>query len=88
TATSKKSRNFTFGFRLGKGEKREDILASMPEIPEGVGTLRIARQLASYYKLRVPITQMIYNIAFKDFDIDKAIDFLMTYPYDIDVDFL
>ncbi len=88
TATSKKSRNFTFGFRLGKGEKREDILASMPEIPEGVGTLRIARQLASYYKLRVPITQMIYNIVFKDFDIDKAIDFLMTYPYDIDVDFL
>lgn len=88
TATSKNSRNFTFGYRLGKGEKREAILADMPETPEGVGTLRIARQLANYYKLRVPITQMIYNIVFKDYDIDKAIDFLMTYPYDVDVDFI
>ncbi|HMO40730.1 MAG TPA: NAD(P)H-dependent glycerol-3-phosphate dehydrogenase [Saprospiraceae bacterium] len=88
TATSKNSRNFTFGYRIGRGEEREAILASMPETPEGLGTLRIARQLANYYKLRVPITQMIYNIVFKGFDVDKAIDFLMTYPYDVDVDFI
>ncbi|MDX1940845.1 MAG: NAD(P)H-dependent glycerol-3-phosphate dehydrogenase [Saprospiraceae bacterium] len=88
TATSKRSRNFSFGYRIGKGEDRETILLSMPEVPEGVGTLRIARQLANYYKLRVPITQMIYNIVFKNLDVDKAIDFLMTYPYDVDVDFI
>lgn len=88
TATSKNSRNFTFGHRLGEGETRDAILADMPETPEGVGTLRIAYQLANYYKLRVPITQMIYNIVFKNFDVDKAIDFLMTYPYDVDVDFI
>ncbi len=88
TATSKKSRNFTFGYRLGAGEKTNDILATMPELPEGVRTLKMAVQLASYYKLRAPITQIIYNIVFKDFDIDKAIDFLMTYPYDVDVDFI
>ncbi len=88
TATSKRSRNFSFGYQLGKGSDRESILRQMPEKPEGVGALRIARQLANYYKLRVPITQMIYNIVFKNFDIDKAIDFLMTYPYDVDVDFI
>lgn len=88
TATSKNSRNFTFGFRIGKGEKREDILASMPEIPEGVGTLRIAEQLAAYYKLHVPITQMLYNIVYENYDIDKAIEALITYPYDVDVDFI
>lgn len=88
TATSPDSRNFTFGCRLGQGEMREAILTDMPETPEGVGTLRIAKQLANYYKLRVPITEMIYNIVFHNFDVDKALDFLMTYPYNVDVDFI
>ena len=88
TATSKSSRNFTFGHRLGSGERREHIESTMPELAEGVRTLRIAHQLAKYYKLRVPITQMLHSIVFEGFDIDKALNFLITYPYDIDVDFL
>lgn len=88
TATSKNSRNFTFGFRMGKGESKDAILSSMPEVPEGVGTLRIAEQLAEYYKLHVPITEMLYNIVYKSYDIDKAIEALITYPYDVDVDFM
>jgi glycerol-3-phosphate dehydrogenase (NAD(P)+) len=88
TATSKKSRNFTFGYRLGLGEKQEDIDASMPEAAEGVRTLKIAYHLASYYKLRVPITKMLYEIVFDNFDIDRALHYLITYPYDVDVDFL
>ena len=88
TATSRDSRNFTFGFRLGSGESREDIEKTMPELAEGARTLLIAHHLAKYYKLRVPITQMLYNIVFENFDIDKALHFLITYPYDVDVDFL
>ena len=88
TATSKNSRNFTFGYRLGQGEDKETILKTMPERAEGVRTLEIIYQLAKYYKLRVPITQMLYNVVFEDFDIERAIDYLITYPYDVDVDFL
>jgi len=88
TATSKDSRNFTFGYRLGLGEPIEDIVNSMPELAEGVRTLKIAQQLSKYYKLRVPITMMLYNVVFEGYDIDKAIHFLITYPYDVDVDFL
>jgi glycerol-3-phosphate dehydrogenase (NAD(P)+) len=88
TATSKNSRNFTFGYRLGQGEAIEDIEATMPELAEGVRTLRIARKLARHYKLRVPITDMLYKIVFENFDIDRAIHFLITYPYDVDVDFI
>jgi glycerol-3-phosphate dehydrogenase (NAD(P)+) len=36
----------------------------------------------------MPITQMLYNIVFEGYDIDKAIRFLINYPYDVDVDFL
>ena len=88
TATSKKSRNYTFGFRLGQGETAEEIKTSMPELAEGVRTLKIAKHLAKEYHLRVPITEMLYNLVFHEYDFDRVINFLMTYPYDVDVDFL
>lgn len=88
TATSKKSRNYSFGFRLGQGESFEAIKESVPELAEGLRTLQITRHLAKCYKLRVPITEMIYRIIFEGFDIERALDYLMTYPYDVDVDFL
>ena len=88
TATSPNSRNYSFGFRLGIGEQMEDIIDSMPELAEGLRTIKITSQLAKYYNLRVPITQMLYNVVFKGFDIERAIRYLITYPYDVDVDFL
>ena len=88
TATSKKSRNYTFGFRIGQGESLEEVSNTMPELAEGVRTLRITRHLAKFYKLRVPITEMLYQIVFEGFPIQKAMDYLMTFPYDVDVDIL
>ncbi len=88
TATSKSSRNFTFGYRLGKGEAIEEIQETMPELAEGVRTLKIVFHLSNFYKLRIPISQMLYNVVFEGFDVDKALKYLITYPYDVDVDFL
>jgi len=88
TATSRKSRNFTFGYRLGQGEGFDEIMNTMPELAEGVRTLKICKELAKYYKLRVPITQTLYNVVFEGFEKEKAIEYLITFPYDIDVDFL
>ena len=51
-------------------------------------TLKIAKDLAKEYHLRVPITEMLYNLVFHEYDFDRVINFLMTYPYDVDVDFL
>ncbi|MCB0663515.1 MAG: NAD(P)-dependent glycerol-3-phosphate dehydrogenase [Saprospiraceae bacterium] len=88
TATSKDSRNFTFGYRLGKGDTFEDIQKTMPELAEGVRTLQIAQMLAKHYKLHVPITTTIYKVVFEGMEISRALEFLMRYPYDVDVDFL
>jgi len=88
TATSKDSRNYTFGQRLAKGETLEEINTTMPELAEGVRTIRMMHHLSKQYKLHVPITQMLYSIVFQNFDIDRAIEYLMNYPYDVDVDFL
>lgn len=85
TATSKSSRNFSFGYRLGKGETVAEIKRSMPELAEGVRTLQITYALARQARLRVPITNTLYNVIFENYSIEKAIKYLLTYPYDIDV---
>ena len=88
TTTSPNSRNFSFGRRIGKGEKRSAILSDMQELAEGYRTVQIMNYLAIHYKLRLPIIKMIYSIIFEDFDPQKAIRFLIKYPYGVDVDFL
>jgi glycerol-3-phosphate dehydrogenase (NAD(P)+) len=85
TATSKQSRNFSFGYRLGQGETVEEIKKSMPELAEGVRTLQITNALAKHAKLRVPITNTLYNVIFDQYPIEKAIKYLLSYPYDVDV---
>jgi glycerol-3-phosphate dehydrogenase (NAD(P)+) len=88
TATSTNSRNYTFGMRLAKGETREEIITSMKEVAEGVRTLRIAHRIARSYRLHVPITDMMYRVVFDGFSIERALEYLIEYPYDIDVDFI
>jgi glycerol-3-phosphate dehydrogenase (NAD(P)+) len=88
TATSVNSRNYAFGMRLAKGETTEQIKTTAKEVAEGVRTLQIVHRVARTYKLHMPITDMLYKIVFQNLNIDKAIVYLMEYPYDIDVDFL
>lgn len=88
TATSSSSRNYTFGQRLAKGESVDEIRNTMPELAEGVRTLQIAHALAKHYKLHVPITDTLYAVVFEKFPIEKALEYLMSYPYSIDVDFI
>lgn len=86
TATSENSRNFTFGYRLAGGASFETVRDSMPELAEGIRTLRIVRQLARSYHIHVPISEMLYRVVFDGYDLHKAIRYLMRYPYDVDVD--
>ncbi|MEQ1747333.1 MAG: NAD(P)H-dependent glycerol-3-phosphate dehydrogenase [Saprospiraceae bacterium] len=87
TATSTSSRNYTFGMRLAKGETAAQVRETMPELAEGVRTLRIAHQLARQYKLHVPITATLHGVVFEGLAVEKALEYLMSYPYSIDVDF-
>ncbi len=88
TATSQKSRNYTFGYRIGAGESLEEVRATSPELAEGVRTLLITRHLARRMRLRVPITEMLYQVIFQGYPLQEAMNYLITYPYDVDVDFL
>jgi glycerol-3-phosphate dehydrogenase (NAD(P)+) len=88
TSTSPDSRNYRFGYRLGQGENLTDVRASFSETAEGVRTLSIAMQLADHYQIRVPITFMLYKIVYDNYSFASAMDYLMKYPYALDVDFI
>ncbi len=88
TCNSSLSRNFNVGFRLAQGETLNDITASMDEIAEGINTVQIAKKCADYYKVRAPITAALYQVLFDDLTVRKALQYLMRYPLNVDIDFL
>ncbi len=88
TATSENSRNYTFGTRIAKGERLQEINKSMPELVEGVRTLRIVQQLGIDSKHQLPIFRILYKVIYEQYPFEKAMVFLMRYPYDLDVDFI
>lgn len=71
------SRNRTVGFRLGKGEKLKDILASMNEVAEGVKTTLSAKNLADKLGVEMAITSEVYKMLYEDKDPKDVVKDLM-----------
>jgi len=88
TCSSQLSRNFTVGFRLAKGESLNSIIESMEETAEGINTIKVVRSLAKYYKIRAPITEKLYDVMFEGLSMETALQYLMKYPFNVDIDFL
>ncbi len=89
TASSTKSRNYTVGYRLAKGETLSDIENELgSELAEGVQTVKVINELCEFYNVNAPINKMIYKVLHENFELDRAIEFLMTYRYVKDVDYL
>ncbi|MEM7104173.1 MAG: NAD(P)H-dependent glycerol-3-phosphate dehydrogenase [Bacteroidota bacterium] len=88
TASSKTSRNYTFGMYLAQGLTVEEILEKMNEVAEGARTLNIVYEVAKYYKIHSPIMETLYKVVYEGAEIKESINYLMNYPYAIDVDFL
>lgn len=88
TASGTKSRNYTAGMRIAKGEKFEDILSETSEMVEGLKTLETVHYLIQEKSISAPIFEITYRVIFKGMNLDRAIGFLMTYPYEVDVDFM
>ncbi|MDW8330267.1 MAG: NAD(P)H-dependent glycerol-3-phosphate dehydrogenase [Cyclobacteriaceae bacterium] len=88
TCSSSLSRNFQVGYKLAQGMTLQEILDSMDEVAEGVNTVRIARKCADYYGVRAPITTTLYKVLFEDLTVKQALQYLMRYPLNVDIDFL
>ena len=88
TCTSPKSRNYTVGYRIAKGEKLEDILRDIGEVAEGVRTLKIGKLIVDHLGASAPLLQTISKVLFEDLSMDRAIKMLMRYPVNDDAEYL
>lgn len=88
TCNSSLSRNFQIGYQLAQGKTLAEILANTDEIAEGINSVRIAKKCADYYKVKAPITNTLYKVLFEDLTTKEALQYLMRYPLNVDIDFL
>ncbi len=88
TCSTPKSRNYTVGYRLGKGESFEHIKATSTDLAEGVRTVQIMKEFIDYHNVQAPITTTLYELLYGESTIHDAMSFLMDYPNVADVDFL
>lgn len=88
TCNSSLSRNFQVGYQLAQGKTLAEILAVTDEVAEGINTVKIAKKCADYYKVQAPITNTLYKVLFEDLTMKQALQYLMRYPLNVDIDFL
>jgi glycerol-3-phosphate dehydrogenase (NAD(P)+) len=88
TCSSPKSRNYTVGYKIAKGEKLENILASLGEVAEGIRTLKIGKLIVEHTGVSAPLLQTIYKVIFEDLPMERAIKLLMRYPVAADAEYL
>jgi glycerol-3-phosphate dehydrogenase (NAD(P)+) len=62
TSYSQFSRNRTFGTMIGKGYSVKSALLEMNMVAEGVNAVGCIKQINERYKVRMPITEAVYNI--------------------------
>jgi glycerol-3-phosphate dehydrogenase (NAD(P)+) len=77
TCTSRHSRNWKAGYRLGQGETIEHILKTIGMVVEGVGTTQTAYRLAQAHHVEMPITEQLYAVLFEGKGPKDAVNDLM-----------
>ena len=78
TCTGDLSRNRQVGLRLGRGEKLEQITASLGMVAEGVKTTAAIYDLAKCLHVDAPLTEAVYSILYGNCDPQKVLHNLMS----------
>jgi glycerol-3-phosphate dehydrogenase len=73
TCTSEKSRNFTVGYRLGRGEQLDNVLNTLGSVAEGVWTARAAYSLSQKLGADTPIINAVHGVLFQGKTISEAL---------------
>lgn len=75
TCTSTKSRNFSHGLKLGRGEDIDPTITV-----EGVATAQAVAKLAAERGIDMPITNVVRDILNSSITINKAVELLLSRP--------
>ena len=77
TAASPLSRNRYVGEQIARGQRVQEILASMKNVAEGVDTTAAAMRMAQELNVEMPITQLTYRVLFEELDPRQAVTELL-----------
>jgi glycerol-3-phosphate dehydrogenase (NAD(P)+) len=80
TATEDQSRNRTVGLRLGKGEKLDDVIATLGATAEGVSSAPLVQTLAKAHGVSAPLTELVVSVMRGEIRPTEMAHALMTRP--------
>ena len=80
TCTSRLSRNYTVGCKLGQGLKLSNIISQTRSVAEGITTTLSAYELSKKYSIDMPITEQVYFTLYKEKPPKEAVSDLMNRP--------
>ena len=77
TCTSPRSRNRSFGERLGRGATMESAVAGDGHVVEGVTSCESVLALADSYDVEMPLTDAVYRVCHKGLSVGEAMALLL-----------
>lgn len=80
TCSSPNSRNYTVGYRLGQGERLDEILKTLGSVAEGVTTTEGVKAIVDRLGLKAPIVTGVYQILYKGANVKEQAQRLMLQP--------
>lgn len=87
TCSSEQSRNFSYGYRLGKNDKNdEDANSSRMSLAEGVVTSESVSLLSEQLSVPMPLCNAVSRIVHKGAEVDETIEELLSRPFVMDVE--
>ncbi|EJD03675.1 NAD-dependent glycerol-3-phosphate dehydrogenase [Fomitiporia mediterranea MF3/22] len=86
TCSSPTSRNYTVGYRLGKGEKLDEIIRTLGSVAEGVTTTKGLKKVIDELGANAPIANGIYEVLYENKDVKDRAQWLMSHPAMMELD--
>ncbi|KAE9400539.1 glycerol-3-phosphate dehydrogenase [Gymnopus androsaceus JB14] len=80
TCSSPNSRNYTVGYRLGKGESLDSITNTLGSVAEGVTTTKGLNEIIQKLGVQAPIATTVYDVLYGGKDVQTAVRELMELP--------
>ncbi|KAH7106700.1 NAD-dependent glycerol-3-phosphate dehydrogenase [Auriculariales sp. MPI-PUGE-AT-0066] len=86
TCSSSASRNYTVGYRLGKGEKLDYILETLGSVAEGVSTTEGCKAIVDELGVKASIATGVYQILFQGANVTEVAKQLLMQPAGAELD--
>lgn len=80
TASSRESRNYSVGYRLGKGETYEQIKPTMKAVAEGVPTAKSLYMMCEKLGLQMPLCGCVYKLIYEKKPVEEIVAELIQKP--------